>query len=121
MKACCVVATVSLSAMLALTPSGRAEAPKWGTIKGQVVFNGAVPERKTVNVDGDDKAFCLKNGPVLSDELVVDGKTMGVRWVMVWLVDEKGGNKIPIKPVLAKAARTGEIDQPCCAFEPHVL
>ena len=30
---------------------------------------------------------CLKRGPLLDDKLVVDPKTKGVRWVMVWLQD----------------------------------
>jgi hypothetical protein len=120
MKACCLIAPLSLTAVLALAAPAHAQAG-WGTIKGQVVFNGAVPERKPLKVEGPDTAFCLSKGPVLSEEFVVDKETKGVRWAMVWLVDEKGGNKIPIHPKLAKAPEKVEIDQPCCAFEPHVF
>src|SRR4051794_17375520 len=112
MKSCCAVATLSVLVLFAVTPAARAEAPGWGTIKGQVVFNGAPPAPKMINiVPHQDQNFCLKNGPVMSEELVVDSKTRGVRWVMVWLVDEKGGNKIPIHPKLAKAADRVVLDQ----------
>ena len=117
-----IIATLSVAALAVLAPSGRTEEPQWGTIKGTIVFNGAVPVRKRIAIVGGDKAFCEKFGQVLSDELVVDPKTKGVRWVMVWLVDEKGGSKIPIHPKLAKpAAKMVVLDQPCCMFEPHVL
>jgi plastocyanin len=95
-------------------------ADDFATVKGQVVFDGAVPKRAAVNVD-TDKAFCTKDGPVLSDELIVDHKTKGVKWVMVWLVDEKGGSKLPINPALPKPEAKVTIDQPCCSFEPHVM
>ena len=113
-------AALSVAALFALAPSGRSEEKQWGTIKGKVVLDGPVPERKKLNVD-TDLAFCLKDGAVLSDELVVDPKTKGVRWVMVWLLEEKGGDKIRINPALAKAAPKVILDQPCCMFEPHVL
>jgi hypothetical protein len=105
-------------------PANRAEDSPWGTIKGQVVFNGPVPERSKIDVSKNpDANFCTKDGtvPVLSDELVVDPKTKGVRWVLVWLIDEKGGNKVPIHPKLAKPTGKVVLDQPCCAYEPHVL
>jgi hypothetical protein len=117
MRTLCSVATLSL---VALAATGRAEDKQWGTIKGQVVFGGpTIPERKAIDVKGQN--MCLKNGPVLSEELVVDPNTKGVRWAMVWLLDEKGGQKVPIHPSLAKAPPSVVLDQPCCAFEPHVL
>ena len=111
-----MMGALSVAALVALASSGRAA----DTIKGTIVYDGKAPERKTVNVD-TDKAFCLKNGAVLSDELIVDPKTNGVKWVMVWLVDEKGGNKLPANPMLPKPTAKVTIDQPCCSFEPHVL
>jgi hypothetical protein len=115
-----VAAALAVAALAALAPSGRTEEQKWGTIKGQVVLNGDIPKPKEVAIDAD-KAFCTKNGPVLSEDLVVDPKTKGVRWAMVWLLDAKGGTKIPVNPKLPRPAEKVVLDQPCCSFEPHVL
>jgi hypothetical protein len=120
MKTFCSGAVLSLATLLAAAANGRAEDKGWGTIKGRVVFDGAVPERKKVKVDADI-AFCTKNGDVLSDELVVDRQTRGVRWAMVWLLDDQGGQKVPIHSSLAKAPPKVVLDQPCCSFEPHAL
>src|SRR4051794_13352435 len=65
----------------------------WGTVTGQVVYAvGNAPQRAALKVDRDQKA-CLKNGPLLDDTLVVDPKTKGVRWVMVWLQDPANPKK----------------------------
>ena len=68
-----------------------------------------------------DCVKCAKEGKTLSDELVVDPETKGVRWTMVWLIAEKGGPKIAIHPDLKKAPPTVTVDQPCCLFEPRAL
>lgn len=112
-----------LMALAFLALPSFALAQGWGTIKGQVVWNGKdLPKPMTVNVDKDQQV-CLKNGPVLSEELVVDKDTKGVRWVVVWLVHPKNpAGPVPIAPHL-QAVKQKEVsfDQPCCAFEPHVL
>ncbi len=120
MKIYRMAAALTVAALISLLPSGKVGAQGWGTITGKVVLDGPVPPRKKVTVD-TDKAFCEKNGEVLSDELVVDPTNHGVRWVMVWLIEEKGGPKILINPALAKAAPKVLLDQPCCMFEPHVF
>jgi hypothetical protein len=99
-----------------------ASAQGWGTVKGQVVWDGAVPKRKPLDVT-QDKAHCLSKGPILSEEVVVNPKNKGVRWAVVYLVDLKDANKdLPIHPSLQKVpAAKVEIDQPCCAFEPRVV
>jgi plastocyanin len=111
-------------AALALFAAGPAHAEGWGSIKGQAVWaGGAVPPRQKIDVTKDAPA-CLKNGPLFSDKIVVNPKNKGVRWVLVWLTDEKDTNKAatPVHPSLkAIAKKTVEIDQPCCMFEPHVV
>jgi plastocyanin len=101
----------------------------WGNIKGQVVWGGkTLPEREPIKVTQDQK-HCLMNGPLLEEKYVVDPKTKGVRWVMVFLADAKEPDpknakkwKFPVKPGLMKLKNTPVIfDQPCCAFEPHVF
>jgi hypothetical protein len=98
----------------------------WGTVKGQVVFAGdKIPERVKQNVD-KDKEHCLSKGDILNEDWVVNPKNKGVRWAIVWLAADNNlknpAKKMPIHPSLAKS-KTPEVvlDQPCCAFEPHVL
>jgi hypothetical protein len=97
----------------------------WGTVKGQVVLDAdTVPEPKKLNVDKDQNN-CLAKGPLFSEELVVNKKNKGVRWVFVWLAPEKGVTK-PLKetihPKLQKPKdKQVEMDQPCCQFVPHAL
>jgi hypothetical protein len=116
---------VGLAAALAL-PALAAddnEKGKWGTIKGQVVWDGdKLPEREKINVDANPKE-CLKNGPLLAEKFVVDPKSKGVRWVLVWLVDPADVKKaLPVHPDLKEPKdKKVVVDQPCCAFEPHVL
>lgn len=99
----------------------------WGTIKGQVVFDGKdVPPRKAIDLgQNQDRAACQKNGPLLDDKLVINPKNKGVRWAAVYLMSaEKNGftKAIPIHPSLKDIKKkVVEVDQPCCQFEPHVL
>jgi len=119
------------AAALALLPCTSTEAQNgggWGTVKGQVVYAGAqAPNPVPLKVDKDPEA-CLKNGPILSQELVVNPKNKGVRWAMVWLsaLDDKGNAdpkaKMPIHPSLKELKQKEvEIDQPCCMFEPRIV
>jgi hypothetical protein len=106
-----------------LTLSAPAPAADWGTIKGQVVWDGgAIPVRKPLNVDKDKKE-CLAKGPLLSEELLINPKDKGVRNVVVWLIDAKDPKaKLPVAPSRASLASPAvAIDQPCCMFEPRVL
>ncbi|MHB1422035.1 MAG: hypothetical protein ACYC3I_02325 [Gemmataceae bacterium] len=116
---------LALAGALALNAGDAAESDGWGTIKGQVVWDGPdVPKRTPIDLGNNpDKAACLKNGPLLDDKLVVNPKNRGVRWCVVYLMSEKGFDKdIPIHPKLKELqTKTVEIDQPCCQFEPHML
>jgi hypothetical protein len=95
----------------------------WGTIKGQIVYEGdSIPERKALNVNKDQE-HCLGKGPILSEDWVVNKQNKGVRWTFVWLAPEPGSpNKLPIHPTLKDIRnKEVEIDQPRCAFVPHCL
>ena len=114
-------AVLAVAAILAAAPGARAE--EWGGVKGQVVWAGGdAPARDKLKVDKDQDA-CLKNGDLLSEKFVVDPKSKGVRWVVVWLIDPKKPTAaIPIAPAL-KSIKDKKLflDQPTCMFEPHVL
>jgi hypothetical protein len=97
----------------------------WGTIKGKVVWGEKdLPAVVKVNVDGQDKEFCLSKGDVVDEKFVVDPKTKGVKNAFVWVMDFKDPKKgkLPIHPSLAKSKEPSvTLDQPCCAFVPHAL
>jgi hypothetical protein len=95
----------------------------WGTIKGQIVWDGgAIPEPKVLNVNKDQE-HCLGKGPILSEDWVINKNNKGVRWTFVWLAPEPGGSaKLPVHPTLKDIPnKEVEIDQPRCAFVPHCL
>src|SRR5437899_10286244 len=72
----------------------------WGTIKGQIIYDGdPIPERKALNVSKDQE-HCLGKGPILSEDWVVDKQNKGVRWTFVWLAPEPGGAALPFHPIL---------------------
>jgi hypothetical protein len=114
--------------LLLVAAAGQTADDDWGTVKGRVVWaDDKIPERQEVKVNSDHAA-CLKNGPILQETFVIDPKTRGVRWVMVWLThpDTKSGKdykkEIPIHPSLKEIKdKKIVLDQPCCMFEPHVI
>lgn len=112
----------ALAGAIVLAAATTVSAEGWGTIKGQVVLAGNAPKPIVVNID-KDKDACLKNGPILKDDLVVNPKNKGVKWAIVYLMSADGFDKdIPIHPNLKNIKqKVVEIDQPCCKFEPHML
>lgn len=93
----------------------------WGTVKGQVVFVGATPAVKNLNVD-KDKEHCLSKGPIPDETWLVNPKNKGVRNVVVWLQPEKGAAPLKVHPSLVSPKEDKIfMDQPCCKFEPRVV
>jgi plastocyanin len=92
----------------------------WGNVTGQVVYGGEpIPQRQPIP-DVKEPA-CLAKGNPLTEQWVVDPKTRGVRWAVIFLKPAKG-QTIPVHPALQKpASDTVILDQPTCAFEPHVV
>jgi hypothetical protein len=108
-----------------VTSSAPAPRPRWGTIKGQVVFAGKnLPTNPDVVVNRD-RQHCLSKGPIKKNELVVNPRNRGVRWVLVSLAPVKDfanpANFPPIHPSLDKVPAKQEITMPCCAFEPRMV
>jgi hypothetical protein len=75
-----------------LFPAASHGEQEWGTIQGQVVWApDKLPEPVKVKPpEGIQFPACVKGGEVLVDQYVVDPKTRGVRWVVVWLLDASG-------------------------------
>ncbi|MCI0642223.1 MAG: hypothetical protein L0Y72_20815 [Gemmataceae bacterium] len=102
-----------------------AQGGQWGTIKGRIVWGGKdIPQPKEIEAikNHADKNFCLKDGPVLTEEWVVDKKTKGLRWTFVWLTNQNPKNPLAIHPDL-KSIKDKEVvmDQPICMFLPHAI
>jgi hypothetical protein len=114
--------TLALAGTVLLLSVINARAEGWGTLKGQVVWDGDVPEPVKLTVNKDE-GHCLSKGPILKEENVVNPKNKGVRWTIVYLINEEGFNKdVPVHPSLKDIKnKVVEVDQPCCKFEPHLL
>jgi hypothetical protein len=105
-----------LGALLAAEPSVRAaDKDKWGTIKGKIRFDGKPPARKKI---------IGVRGPAIYDETwVVDPKTRGVRWTLIWLAPDpaKGKKTLPIPPDTAQEEKKLVVmDMTRTQFVPHV-
>jgi hypothetical protein len=118
---------IGLAALLAGDRTAQAaDKDKWGTIKGRIIFDGKPPARtEVVGLKGhQDERHCRSKGKLLTEEWVVDPKTKGVQWTLVWLApDPDSGQKdLPIHPDLKKVPKKPAVmDQPCCQFIPHFL
>jgi hypothetical protein len=114
-------AVLSVIALALHAPQARAE-QGWGTVKGQVVFEGPkLPEVREAKVDKDQK-HCLEKGKILQEDWVINPKNHGVRYALVWLAPEPGGDPLPVNPRLKPVPKKPvTIDQPCCMFVPRVL
>lgn len=93
----------------------------WGTLRGRVVFAGdKLPESSPLKVE-KDMEHCLAKGAIKSEQWVVNPQNRGVRWAVVFLKPAKG-KKLAVHETLRKPNQDEVvIDQPQCAFEPHVL
>ena len=89
--------------------------------RGRFVFGGDAPAAKVLFAKGQaskDPEVCAKDAPLVSERLVVDGATKGVKNVLVYL--SKPTN-VSDEAKKASAGATVVFDQIKCVFEPHVL
>ncbi len=113
----------SLSAAIALVGGAfcsNAEA-QWGTLKGQVILDGAVPSIPLLATKGDpavkDAEVCSAQD-VPDEKLVVDPETKGIANIVVYLAKKPA----MVHPNLAKSSEVEvKFDQKGCRFLPHVL
>ncbi len=93
----------------------KVDAATAGTVTGRIVYTGAAPVRKTVDMDEDPQCAKLhKNGKVYDDTIAV-GKKGAVANAFVYIKKGLEGKKFepPKEPVV--------MDQHGCWFEPRVL
>lgn len=102
-----------------------AEPTGWSTLRGSFKFNGTPPERQALDVN-KDQSVCAPGGKVvLSQELVVDPSTQGIRDVLLFLT---GPAKFPVgdpkwehPSYVEQREATIDFDQKQCIFLTHVL
>jgi hypothetical protein len=100
------------------------KAEGWGTLKGQVLWGGDTPPApKELVAKGKAEKnpdICAVKAPILSERLVVDPASKGVKNVIIYLPKPTAINEDAKK---TKAAALSKIifDQKDCVFEPHVL
>ena len=97
-----------------------ADAGEYGSITGQFVVEGEIPERKVVVARGDaqvkDAAICAADD-ILSETVVVDPKTKGIANVFVYLPKAE-----MVYPKLKQSEKKEVVfDQEGCRFVPHAL
>ncbi len=104
-----------------LLSGGHGIAQSWGNVKAQIIWGDeTIPARESINVN-KDQMHCLNHGPLLSDKLLIDPKSKGIKNVLVWL---KSADDTPLSihpNVKAVPAAAVEIDQPQCQFVPRVV
>jgi hypothetical protein len=100
-------------------PAAKAEG--WGTLKGRVVFEGNPPPPVVEMAKGKapkDPTVCAADAPIVSQKLVVNAKTKGVKNAIVYIPAPTDVNK---EAESEARARTVLFDQKGCVFDPHVL
>jgi hypothetical protein len=117
--ACAAAATLLICAAGGPNSVAVAADDGWGTLSGQFVFDGAVPELAPKVKKGDPTvkdAVCAADG-VPNDDLIVDPKSKGIANICVYL------KKAPkIHPDLkASKEKSVTFDQKGCRFIPHIL
>jgi hypothetical protein len=95
-----------------------------GVLKGRVVFEGEVPPplpNRGFDVH-PDKSICLKGGPNEASRYiwVVDKQNKGLANVVVWLEPPDGKYFLLTEHDKNRQGEVMVIDQPHCAFVPHV-
>jgi hypothetical protein len=93
----------------------------WATLRGKVTYDGDPPPRVdfTDSMAGNkDKSHCLKDD--IEDPTWLVGPDKGVANVVVWL-RPPAGQFFPIPDEQKKRTDVVCMDQPYCAFKPHVV
>lgn len=118
-----LISLTSACAVIALAGtvySGSAQA-QWGTVKGQVVLDGALPKIDLLvpkgKADVRDAAVCAAQD-VPDEKLVVDAESKGIANVVIYMAKKPE----KIHPDLVKSKeKEVTFDQKGCRFVPHVL
>lgn len=102
---------------------------EWGAIKGRLVFDGPIPERKEVDLDksnlsASDLMWFKSMGPILNQEWVVDRQSRAIQWVYVWLLPEDPKGKMIVHPSRLPVPADRKlvvVDQEPSGYVPHAV
>ena len=101
----------------------------FGSIKGRLVWGGdTAPPAKALKEKGagekdptmKDPTVCAAKAAIPDNKLVVDPKTLGVKYGFAYLVRPKGANPDAVKALVGKKAQV-VIDQVNCEFLPYAV
>lgn len=102
-----------------------AEPTGWATLKGRFRIAGEPPPRRPLTVDKDVQVCAPGGRQVLSERLVVDSATQGIKDVVIYLTGPArfpvGDPKWEHPDYAATREATLEFDQKECIFLTHVL
>lgn len=104
-----------LVAVAVATLASSAEAQQWGSLKGQFVYDGAVPTPTKLEPNKDVEV-CGKCA-LFGESLTVDPTSKGIANIVIYC--RTRGVKVNPE-VTAALPETVELDNDCCRFEPHV-
>src|SRR6266567_3679801 len=93
----------------------------WATLKGKVLYDGDPPvagDFKDSMKGNKDSDYCFKGDT--EDPTWTVGRNNGVAYVVVWL-RPPAGKCFKIKDDQKKRTDVVTIDQPYCAFKPHIV
>jgi hypothetical protein len=110
--------TTSTAGATAAAPT---KAEGWGTLKGQITLKGAAPKPKELAEKGKaakDPTICAVDAPILSESIVVDDSSKGVKNVLVYIPKPTAVNE---EAKSNAQSATVVFDQEKCVFRPHVL
>jgi len=96
-----------------------------GTLKGTVVYDGNPPEPPPIDMSkSPDKDKCIQGAPkeeLVAQNWVVNPDNKGVQNVFIFLKAPEGKYFKLTDEEKKRANEVVKLDQPHCAFEPHVL
>ncbi|HEY2411899.1 MAG TPA: hypothetical protein VGI40_06640 [Pirellulaceae bacterium] len=109
----------------AATATAVAEPTGWATIKGTFKLEGTPPARTPLAITKDHEICAPGGKPVLTEELVVDSATQGIKDVVIYLASPGkfpvGDAKWEHPDYAATATATFDYDQKNCVFLTHTF
>jgi plastocyanin len=114
----------SATAPAATSPSAAPTASAtsgWGTLKGQIKYGGEPKDPKILQAQGKaekNPEICAVKAAIVSERLVVDKASKGVKNVLVYIPKPTSVNEDSKKAAVSTPIL---FDQKGCVFEPHVL
>lgn len=109
-------ALMTLAVAIVFLSTTGVSAAEWGSLKGRLIVDGAVPKPKPLAVAGDE--FCIGQKPV--DETIVTSEDGHLANVVLYIWPGRRG-QIEVHPdYAALVEKPVQLDNKACHFVPHV-